>query len=384
MKKIYMNVEQLRLWNNNPRNIEEKDFNRLKKQIQKLGQYKPLLITSDGEVIGGNMRLRAYKELKIKKVWVSIVEPKDESEKMEYALSDNDRVGYYDDDMLANLMPELDIKWGDYAIDLKPPKTLDELLPQEVEEDDPPEVEDGKPVSKLGEVYQLGRHRLMCGDATKEEDVEKLMDGKRVNVLITDPPYGIDIVDKKGSIGGRNLAPVGKYSKIINDDTTETAKKAYFLLKNLGVEKFVIWGGNYFTEFLPPSSCWIVWDKRGDIPSNNFADCEIAWTSFNTPSRIYRQVWRGMIKEGESGKRLHPTQKPVRILADIIQIYTKLSDDIVLDTFGGSGSTLIACEQTNRTCYMMELDPHYCDVIRRRYAKFIEKEDEWQKNTPKT
>jgi len=202
-------------------------------------------------------------------------------------------------------------------------------------------------------------------------------------IAIIDPPYGIDVVNNNGKIGASNLAQTGTYSKVIGDNTTETAEKVYNLLISLGIDQLVIWGGNYFTGFLPPSPCWIVWDKRGDMNGNNFADCEMAWTSFNTPARIYKQVWSGMIKEGESEKRVHPTQKPIKILADIIREYTD-EGDIVIDLMGGSGSTLIACEQTDRVCYMCELDCKYCDVIRKRYWKFTHDniEDGWQEGTP--
>jgi len=191
-------------------------------------------------------------------------------------------------------------------------------------------------------------------------------------VAIIDPPYGVSVVSDKGTVGWRNLAPAGHYSKVIGDETTQTAKDVYALLKSIGVDTMIIWGGNYFSDFLPPSPCWIVWDKRGEIASNNFADCELAWTTFKSPARIYKQVWMGMIKEGESGKRLHPTQKPIKILTDIIQEYTS-KDDIILDLFGGSGSTLIACEKLDRKCYMMEIDEHYCDVIIKRWEDFTGK-----------
>lgn len=176
----FRKIDTLHEWDKNPRSISKDGFNRLKKQISKLGQYKPLLITPNGEVLGGNMRLKAYRELGIEDAWVSVVTPKDESEKLEYALSDNDRAGFYDDDLLANLIPDYpDFNWADYSVDLKEPVNLGELLDRfrEVEEDEAPALDVGEAVSKIGEVYQLGRHRLMCGDATKIEDVEKLMDG---------------------------------------------------------------------------------------------------------------------------------------------------------------------------------------------------------------
>ena len=135
-------------------------------------------------------------------------------------------------------------------------------------------------------------------------------------------------------------------------------------------DKQIIFGGNYFTDFLPFSDGWLVWDKRGDSGiRNNFADGEMAWCSFHTPVRIYHQLWCGMIKEDEHGKRMHPTQKPVAVPERAIKNSSK-EGDIVLDFFGGSGSTLIACEKTNRKCRIMELDERYCDVIRRRYTKW--------------
>ena len=114
-KKEYWDISKLHEWDKNPRGIKKKDFDRLKKQIQKLGQYKPLIITPDGEVLGGNMRLKAYRDLGMDDLWVSVVKPKDENEKLEYALSDNDRAGYYDADLLANLMPQFDIDWSSYS-----------------------------------------------------------------------------------------------------------------------------------------------------------------------------------------------------------------------------------------------------------------------------
>src|SRR3990167_8611591 len=226
-KKTIWPIIKLQEWDKNPRSISKDGYERLKKQIQKLGQYKPLLITPDGEVLGGNMRLKAYRELGMDNIWVSIVEPKNEDEKMEYALSDNDRAGFYDEDLLANLLPNYDIDWSQYSVDLKEPTNLQNLLDQfkEVVDDEVPEVAEGEPVSKLGEVYQLGRHRLMAGDATKIEDVEKLMDGKKADMVFTDPPYGINLdtdftVENKGYTGSfsHGVTNGNKYRQVIGDD----------------------------------------------------------------------------------------------------------------------------------------------------------------------
>ena len=166
------------------------------------------------------------------------------------------------------------------------------------------------------------------------------------------------------------------YSPIVGDETTETAKKIYHLSQEIDIKKVILWGGNYFTDFLPPSPCWVIWDKRVDTSSNNFADCEIAWTSFTSPARIYRQVWNGYTREGkrhvEGITRVHPTQKPVGLFAFCINNYSD-EKEIILDLFLGSGPALIAAEQLCRTCYGMEIDPIYCDVTCKRWEKFTGK-----------
>ena len=130
----------------------------------------------------------------------------------------------------------------------------------------------------------------------------------------------------------------------------------------------MIFGGNYFTDFLSPSRCWVVWDKQNG--EGSFADAELAWTSFDRVVKLYQFMWNGLIREGsrdvEGKTRVHPTQKPVGLMAKILSDFCS-DGGLVLDCFGGSGSTLIACEQTGRKCYMMELDPHYVDVIIKRW-----------------
>ena len=380
----YRSISSLREWDKNPRSIKSKDFQRLKKQIQKLGQYKPLIITPDGEVIGGNMRLKAYRELGIKEVWVSVVEPKDENEKLEYALSDNDRAGFYDEDLLANLMPEFEIDWADYAVDLKEPQNLGELLSQfgEVEEDEAPAVDDdSEPVSKLGEVYQLGRHRVMCGDSTKVEDVEKLMDGKKADMVFTDPPYGMDLDTDYSKLPSTKKEGNKTYSPVIGDSKPFNHQEFHWI----DCKEQIWFGANYYAKTLPNGGSWIVWDKRVEEKFDDMfgSGFEIAWSKTPHKQKIYRHNNTLFGGDSEARGKQHPTQKPTKLCAEIINDIGKVND-MVLDLFLGSGSTLIACEQTNRTCYGMELDPKYCDVIRKRYAKFINQEDTWQEITPVT
>ena len=151
-------------------------------------------------------------------------------------------------------------------------------------------------------------------------------------------------------------------------------RKVYQLSQEIGIKKGILWGGNYFTDFLPPSPCWIVWDKRVEPSSNNFADCEIAWTSLTSPARMYRQIWNGYTREGkrdvEGLKRVHPTQKPVGLYAFCINNYSDAGGDNRRPVSSDPVLPSIAAEQLGRICYGMEIDPVYCDVICKRWENF--------------
>jgi len=342
------------------------------------------------------MRLRAYQELGIKDIWVSVVHPKSEAEKLEMAITDNEASGRWQEEQLAKYLEQYkgEIDLGNYQVDLGNPVSLDELLSKygpEPEEDEVPEVQE-EAVSKLGEVYQLGRHRVMCGSATDIDNVKTLLGDTKIDIVLTDPPYGIDVVQGGtvgatgethfGSVGGGKIAKVHQYSEIIGDNTTDTARDAYNLCVSLGIQKQIYWGGNYFTDFLPPSPCWLIWNKKN---TGNFADVEMAWTNFTTGAKLYDYLWNGLSREGdrksELVSRVHPTQKPVGLHVNILKDYSE-EQSTVLDLFLGSGSTLIACEQTNRICYGMEIDPKYVDVCRKRYHRFITGSEEgWEDAT---
>lgn len=377
--------------------FDKKNFNKhteygmglLEKSLTKFGAGRSILVDKDNNIIAGNGIVEAATNAGITKTRVIettgdelvVVKRKDvvldSDQGREMAFADNATASAdldWDEGLLKDTFSQEQLEGWDVSLDWDADK--------EIEEDEAPEADMSEPAkSELGKVYQLGNHRLMCGDSTYAEQVAILMDGQKADMVFTDPPYGISIVGDNGKVGAENLAKNRVYSKVIADDTTETAEKAYKILKSYS-NKLIIWGGNYFTNFLDFSDGWIIWDKRGDINSNNFADGEMAWCSFHTPVRIYKQIWNGMIREGEHEQRVHPTQKPTKKLGEILKDFTKPNDKI-LDVFGGSGSTLIACEQLNRTCYMMELDPHYCDVIRKRWWKLTHdgNEEGWEEGT---
>jgi len=347
----------------NPRIIRDEKFAKLKKSLEddpEMMQLREVIAyDNNGElvVICGNMRLRALKDLGVKEVPVKVLPTDTPIEKLKaYTIKDNVPFGEHDWSDLANEWDSEQL--SDWGVDV-PNFDGVEL---EAEEDDYEVPEGGIETDiVIGDLFEIGHHRLLCGDSTDSDSVAKLMDGEKADMVFTDPPYGISIVGNNGKVGGDNKAKNGVYSKVIADETTDTAKDFYNTCISLGMEKFIIWGGNYFVDFLPFSASWIIWDKRGDMNSNNFADGEMAWCSFETRVRIYKQLWNGMIREGEKDKRVHPTQKPIKVLSDIIT--DQIKGNLLYDGFLGSGSTMVAAHQLNRKCYGMELDPKYCQVI---------------------
>ena len=365
MESKLVKISEVKLNPNNPRQIKDDKFKNLIKSIKDFPEMlniRPIVVNEDMVILGGNMRFRACKEAGLKEVPVIVANNLTEDQQREFLIKDNVSGGEWDWDLLANEWEVEQLEeWGlDIPVDFK----AEEL---EAEEDDYEMPSEINTDIVIGDLFEIGEHRLLCGDSTDSDQVAKLMNGQKADMVFTDPPYGIKVVGKNGKVGGDNLAKNGVYSEIIGDETTDTAKDFYYTCQALGFENYIIWGGNYFTDFLEPKPCWIIWDNRGDMNSNNFADGEMAWTSFDSPVRIKKQIWSGMIKEGESGKRVHPTQKPIQLCADLIQDYTKGQN--VFDGFGGSGSTMVASHQIKKKCFMIEMSPDYCQVIIERMLK---------------
>lgn len=358
-----ISVKDLIPYDRNTKKHDKTQINNVAESIKQYGFVQPIVIDKNNVVVIGHCRLLAAKQLKMKEVPCVCVEDLTEEQVKALRIVDNkSNESEWDFDILPDELAEIDLSNFSFDFGIE-----DEEEETKIVEDEAPEVdEDAEPIAKLGDIWQLGRHRLMCGDSTDKATVELLMDGKKADMVFTDPPYGISVVGNNGKVGADNLAKNGVYMPVKGDETTETTEKFFEVCKGLGFDKFILWGGNYFVGFLPYSDGWIIWDKRGDMESNNFADGEMAWCSFHTPVRIYKQVWSGMIREGEHEKRVHPTQKPVKLLGEILKDFTD-DDDIILDCFGGSGSTLIACEQIDRTCYMIEYEANYVDVIIKRW-----------------
>lgn len=353
----------------NAKKHPKKQVEQVANSIKEFGMNQPIVVDKNGVIIVGHGRYEALKSLgwDVKPEWIKVVDLTDEQANA-YRLADN-KLNESEWDMplvlaeLQDLSEEM-LSLTGFDSDL--------LISADEKDDEIPEVP-VEPVSVVGDLYELGGHRVLCGSSTDISSIEKVNQGN-IDLVFTDPPYGIAIVGKNGKVGADKLAKNQEYSEVIGDDTTDTAEDFYNACVSLGYKDYILWGGNYFLKFLPFSASWLVWDKRGDMNSNNFADGEMAWTNKKTRVRIYKQIWNGMIREGESDKRVHPTQKPIMTLEKILDDFSKEGDKI-FDGFLGSGSTLIASQKTGRICYGMELDPKYVDVIVQRYVDYTGNEN---------
>ena len=384
-----MNIEMIGVdalipYVNNARVHSDEQVTQIASSIKEFGFNVPILIDKDKGIIAGHGRLMAAKKLGHSEVPCIRIEHLTETQKKAYILADN-RIALnseWDNELLGLELGSIDedmrslLGFSDDEIETLLGQNVEQLEPQ-TDEDAVPEV-GPEPITKPGDVWVMGKHRLMCGDSTSIDGVDKLMSGQKADMVYTDPPYGISIVkvnkvggDKAfGKVGGGKVVKANTYAPIAGDETIDVAIEAIQVIKTLNAKVEIVWGGNYYANALDNSSCWIVWDKDN---TGNFADAELAWTNQPTAVRIFKHTWNGMIKASEHGqKRVHPTQKPVKLAEWCFDEYGEKCET-VLDLFCGSGSTLIACEAKKKTGYMMELSPHYCDVIVKRWQDFTGK-----------
>lgn len=371
----------------NPR-INEDAVEKVALSIKEFGFNQPIVINQENIICAGHTRWKAAIKENIKTVPV-YKKKMSEAEFIAYNLADNrtGEIATWDEDLKNELIndlhemddsflsatgfddEELEVAFESILTD----EEIEERKNQEAEKDNfVPEVEH-EPITKRGDVWLLGDHRVMCGDSTMIDDVDKLMDGDKADMVYTDPPYGISYQnsDLRGNLKGTS----NKMKMIKNDD----------VILDMGLifssECLVyIWGANNFTEHLPERGVWHCWDKRSDdVTDQKNMDCcigsqfELVWANKKSGyQRIFRVQHAGF-KNADGGKRVHPTQKPTK-LAEMCFEHEKIKESVIIaDYFLGSGSTLIACEKTNRKCYGMELDEHYCDVIIERWQKYSNK-----------
>lgn len=374
----YKRVVDLIPYVNNARTHSDEQVTQIASSIKEFGFNNPILTDGENGVIAGHGRLLAAKKLGLETVPTIELAGLTEAQKKAYILADNKIAlnSGWDEELLKIELDDLQLQGIDLETvgfsdeelqNITPPVLAEESDDDEIDEDKVSEALTIEPISFAGAAWRCGRHLVICGDSTIKDNVT--IDTKEFDLLLTDPPYGISIVSSGGNVGGGNIVKTRKYLPVKNDETTETALKAIELAKEI-TKNQIIFGGNYFSEALSSSPCWLVWDKQN---TGNFADCELMWTSFKTAIRKFKWMWNGLARQGiraEEGKeRIHPTQKPVGLLAEILEKYSQ-PNQTVLDMFGGSGSTLIACEKTNRICTIVEYEPAYVDLIVKRWQEY--------------
>lgn len=390
------NVSDLTPYARNSRTHSDEQVAQIAASIKEWGWTIPVLIEPDGGIIAGHGRVMAAQRLGITEVPCMIADGWSEAQKRAYIITDNKlplNAGW-DYDLLAVEFAEL----GDMGFDLGltgfGEMELGALLADKTEGlTDPDAVPDVPvvPVTVEGDVWLLGRHRLMCGDSTSIDAVERLMDGGRADMVFTDPPYGMSYgggrargdhaLNKKGGVLIKAHGMI-KGDDLQGDDLIgmirDAVGSAISVCKS-GAAKYVCFPWRTYSEFeaaleqigMTVSAC-IVWDKKsiGLGNSNYRPQHEFIFYSKGDSwhgDKSQSDVWYN--SRGATGEYVHPTQKPVELVEKAINNSSK-GQDVVIDVFGGSGSTLIACEKTGRDCRMMELDPKYCDVIIKRWQDF--------------
>lgn len=378
-----MNIDKLMPANYNPRKDLKKgdpEYDRLKKAIQEFDYIDPIIWNErTGRIVGGHQRAKILKEMGRTEVEVSVVNVDEDKEKaLNIAL--NKTGGDWDYVKLKDLLVEIDTGAFDIEITGFGEYEIERLLtqfdePKEIIEDDfDADAAAGEivnPITNRGDVWKLGRHRVMCGDSTSDKDVLVLMNGKKADMVFTDPPYGVNYQSNMRTKSDK--FDILKNDNIILDflPNVEIASTGFVFICTTW-KVLDIWL-ELFSKYFELSNM-IIWDKGGggigDLKKTFSTDYEIIMCSHRGKEIVGKRigsVWT--VGKDNANDYIHPTQKPIELPALAIK-ETTYQNAKVLDFFGGSGSTLMACEQTGRMNYSMELDPKYCDVIIKRWETF--------------
>lgn len=396
--KIKTNIEMIKRedlipYSNNPKQHPEEQVKKIANSIQEYGFTVPLVVNQDNTIIAGHGRYKAAKLLDLDELPCIKRSDLIDAQIKAFRIADN-RIAEseWDEELLETELEGLEEM--DYDLDLTgfDSSFLNSLGEEEVEEDNYEEEKPEDPDAREGDIYKLGDHRVMCGDATKEEDVKALMDGNKADMVFTDPPYNVDY-------GGKNPQGWSKRNDIAGDkQTAEEWAEFNSSLQNI-IKKYTqescdiylcgapgpdgIWQRNNWINNGLHWSSTIIWVKDQFVFSRSnyhrrYEPILYGWfgkSSYNGDA-TKDEVWE--VERPHESKE-HPTMKPIKLITKGIK-NSSLKQNIVMDLFGGSGSTLIACEQLDRKCYMMELDPHYIDVIIDRWEEFTGKSAELIKN----
>jgi DNA modification methylase len=328
--------------------------------VREWGWTTPVLVSPDGGIIAGHGRVLAARQLGMAKVPVVVAEGWSEAKRRAYVIADNklaENAGW-DSELLALELGEL----GELGFDLEltgfDGDEIAALTPAGTEGlTDPDEVPavPVDPITKPGDLWLLGEHRVLCGDSTKAEDVGRLMAGAKAESVVTDPPYGIGSLMHGGTWAKNN-----QQLDVMREWDATTSQQFFDMVVALGVPS-VVWGGNYFVT--PASRCWLAWDKP-EFPT--MSSVELAWTNMDKNAK---RIECPRTHQADGAKE-HATQKPVRVMVWSLEF---VPEGLVYEPFCGSGTTLIAAEQLGRKCYGMEISPAYVDVIVKRWQEFTGK-----------
>jgi len=375
-KIISLPIGEIRPYEKNPRK-NAKAVKYVKASIEKFGFKQPIIVDSNRVIIAGHTRLEAAKSLGMAEVPCIVADDLTDAQVKALRLADNkvSEFAEWDLDLLGGELGELadisDIDMGDFGFDLSEFDNigLNDEETEVVEDEVPEEVE---PVCKKGEIWQLGEHRLMCGDSTSADDVAKLMNGEKADGVLTDPPFGNDLGYGRGQLGERYIA---------NDSDTKVLSSFFapldsVLKNNTHCLVWIQW--RTFSTLEKAFEKYklrtvVIWDKmQPGLSGGGFAEQYEMMCVFikghATQNEYCGNVWQISREHDKRSESEHPHKKPIALLGKALNLCSH-EGDIILDLFGGSGSTMIACEQLGRKCRMMELDPHYCDVIIARWEK---------------
>lgn len=379
MKTLTVPINEVKSNPNNPRIIKDDKFKKLVASIKELPQMlelRPIVVNEDMIVLGGNMKLKACKEAGLKEIPIIKASELNEEQQRAFIIKDNVGFGEWDWDALANEWDTEQLEeWG---LDIP---NLEGVELDAVEDDFEADADAIETDIVIGDLFEIGEHRLLCGDSTDSDSVAKLMDGQKADLIFTDPPYGMAYESNAWDSKKSEVKQKRTDTQILNDENTNVGQDALNLIP-LFLENnrhFYIWcRWDCFNDFkevcqnIGKIKSVVVWDKGGpglgDL-KGSYGDSE--WAIFGMIGRRElheRQngVWQ--VNRMKGLQMQHPTQKPLEICEKGINNSTNINE-LILDLFLGSGSTMVASHQLNRKCYGMELDPKYCQVIIDRMLK---------------
>jgi DNA modification methylase len=396
MKIEIVDINTIKPYENNPRKLKDSAIEKVAKSIKEFGFRQPIVVDKEKIIVVGHTRYRASKKLGLTNVPITIADNLTPEQINAYRIADNrtNEEAEWDIELLKTELKDLQLKDFDLDLTAFDEDQLNNFLFEEkdglTDEDAVPETPE-EPITKLGDIWKLGNHRLMCGDSTLINNFDKLC-LEQADMIFTDPPYGMSYGGGRAEGSTPKGALVKAHGMIKNDDLRDEelinlvkdSLSTSLMKSKQGSASYICFTWRTYSEFYKAltdagfkiKNC-IVWDKKSIglglshyRPQHEFIFyCGEQWYGDKSQS----DVW--YMSRGATSKYVHPTQKPVELICKALENSSK-NEDVIIDCFGGSGSTLIACEKLNRKARVMELDPKYCDVIVKRWEQFTGKKAE--------